>query len=79
LDSRCSEYLSQLEKSAQNFEGNFIHRFVIKGNGIEFKQKIFDQDSGHQEEVRRLQDKIRQLNETVKSFLFPKIYISKAG
>jgi len=51
LDMKCTEYLGQLEKSAQNFE--------------EFKQRLFDQGSGHQEEIRRLEDKIRHLNDAV--------------
>ena len=66
LDAKCTEYLTQLEKSAQNFEG-FLSSLIERSyNILDFKHKIFDQDSSHQEEIRRLEEKVRNLNETVR-------------
>lgn len=61
LEAKCHEYMGQLEKSAANFEGNFPNRITI----LEFKKRIFEQNTNHQEEVSTLQDRIQKLNDQV--------------
>jgi hypothetical protein len=60
-ESKCHEYMHQLEKASQTLEGIEPDFFQF----LETKKKLFEGNTNHQEEMTSLQDRVRHLSERV--------------